>query len=110
QNLGRISILPFPGKEDADATQRVQEERCRLHFSGELQRAAKVLAGLVGSTERRRREPEPAERGGHPPAMIRPLEALEAGERVLHRLLVVTEAVRAHARAAQRVAGATLIA
>ena len=42
--------------------------------------------------------------------MVRPLEALEAGERVLHRLRVVTEAVRAHAGAALRVAGAGLIA
>jgi hypothetical protein len=42
--------------------------------------------------------------------MIRPLEALEASERVLHGLLVVTEAVRAHARPAQRVPGTALIA
>src|SRR5439155_21593558 len=54
--------------------------------------------------------PEPAKRTLHPPAMVPAPKAPEASERVLHRLFVVTEAVRAHADAAQRVAGTALIA
>ena len=61
----------------------MEHDRRRLHLSGQRERASKVIASLLDAPERTRRKPEPAERKGHAPAMVRFLEALAAGERVL---------------------------
>src|SRR2546427_635370 len=58
---------------------------------------------------RQRPHAQPAEGSRHPPAVIRLLESLVTRERVLHRLLVVAEAVSAHAGAALRVARPGLV-
>jgi len=68
-----------------------------------------VLASFAEVSERRGSEAEPAEGSRHTPAVIRVLEALVTRERMLQRLLVVAEAVGAHAGTAPRVARSSVV-
>ncbi len=87
---------------------RRSDVACTRRASSSARR--KVLASLVEAPERRGREAEPAEGGRHAPAVVRVLERPRTRERVLQRLLVLAEAVGAHAGTALRVARPGVVA